>query len=72
MGELVVRRLDGGPRLVIEDPYELALDFFSKDPSSVGREAYDAWVGKTDPVRLVADDIYAINRTMRARSPHTA
>lgn len=72
METVVVRRLDGGPRLVIEDPYEIALDFFSKDASSVGSDAFDAWVGRTDAVRIVTDDIYAINRTMRARSPHTA
>jgi len=72
METVVVRRLDGGPRLVIEDPYEIALDFFSKDASSVGSDAYDAWVERTDAVRIVTDDIYAINRTMRARSPHTA
>jgi len=72
MTSVVVPRLDGGPRLVIEDAQGLAFDFFTKDASSSGTDPYDAWTGRTDPDRITTDDLYAINRTMRARSPHTA
>lgn len=67
-----VARLDGGPRLIIEQAQLLAYDFFRLDDSSVGLKAYDHQVGKTDPSRITTDDIVAINTTMRARSPHSA
>jgi hypothetical protein len=68
---VVVERLDGGPRLVIEQPTDLALDFFSKDASSVGPKAYDARAGQGDPNRITPDDLRAINATMRARARHS-
>jgi len=67
-----VERMDGGPRLVIEQAQSLAYDFFTRDASAVGDKAYDAQVGLTDPNRVTVADVVAINTTMRARSPHTA
>lgn len=69
---IVVERMDGGPRLVIDDAAALAYDFFRLDASSVGPNAYDAQIGKTDPDRITTADVTAINTTMRARSPHSA
>ncbi len=69
---IVIRRLDGGPSLIVEDPSSLAYAFFSNDPSSIGPESYDGRAGHGDPIRITTDDIRAINQTMRARSPHTA
>jgi Family of unknown function (DUF6308) len=67
---IVIERMDGGPRLVIEHADQLAVDFFTRDPSSVGPYAFDAYVGTGDPERITTADIVAINTTMRARSPH--
>lgn len=72
MTTVLINRLDRGPRLVVERADELAVDFFTLDASSVGPNAYDAWAGRTDPDRITTDDVLAINRTMRARSPHLA
>jgi hypothetical protein len=72
MEPIVIERLDGGPRLVIEEPAALAFYFFSTDASSVGADAYDSRAGKGEPNRITSDDIRAINQTMRARSPHSA
>lgn len=72
MEPVVIDRLDGGPRLIIEQPDELAIDFFSRDASSVGLDAFDARAGQGDANRITTDDIRAVNQTMRARSPHTA
>jgi hypothetical protein len=69
---IVIRRLDGGPRLIIEDAAQLAWEFFTKDPSSAGPAGYDNQVGKTDPVRIVDQDITTINQTLRTRNPHAA
>jgi Family of unknown function (DUF6308) len=69
---IVVRRLDGGPSLIIEDASSLAFAFFSRDPSSIGPMAFDERAGHGDPYQITTDDIRAINQTMRARSPHTA
>lgn len=67
---IVIRRLNGGPSLIVEDPSSLAYAFFSNDPSSIGPESYDGRAGHGDPIRITTDDIRAINQTMRARSPH--
>jgi hypothetical protein len=75
MGEalgITIRRLDGGPSLIVEDAASLADAFFSRDPSSTGPNSFDAQAGHGDPDRIATDDIRAINQTMRARSPHTA
>jgi hypothetical protein len=69
---VAIHRLDKGPTLVIDDAAALAYDFFSQDSSSVGPESYDASSGRTDANRITVDDVRAINRTMRARSPHSA
>jgi hypothetical protein len=75
MGEalrIVIRRLDGGPSLIVEDASSLAYAFFSRDPSSTGPDSFDERAGHGDRERITSDDIRAINQTMRARSPHTA
>lgn len=60
------------PALVVDDPLALALRFFSTDISSVGPRSYDSYIASgTSPTdRIVADDVSAINSTMRARSAH--
>lgn len=72
MDAIVIERMNGGPRLVIEDPGTLAFEFFSTDASSVGPDAYDQRAGRGEPNRITTDDVRAINRTMRARSRHSA
>jgi hypothetical protein len=72
MRPVTIKRLDHGPRLVIEDPAGLAFDFFNRDASSVGPNAYDAYAGRGDPDRISAADLRAINQTMRARARHSA
>lgn len=72
MNAIVIERMDGGPRLIIEEPGTLALQFFSTDASSVGPGAYDQRAGRGEPNRITTEDIRAINQTMRARSPHSA
>jgi hypothetical protein len=75
MGEalrIVIRRLDAGPSLIVEDALSLAYAFFTRDPSSTGPNSFDARAGHGDPERITTDDIRAINQTMRARSPHAA
>src|SRR5437879_1077802 len=67
---VVITRLDGG-RLVIHAE-GLATHFFAVDPSSVGIGAYDSLAGKTARDRIERRDVEALNRTMRARSPHAA
>jgi len=69
---IVVRRMDGGPRLVLDEPHLLASDFFRLDASSVGPTAFDARAGQGDPNRITAEDLRAINQTMRARARHSA
>jgi hypothetical protein len=68
---IVIRRLDGGPSLIVEAASSLAYAFFSNDPSSIGLKAFDERAGRGDPDRITTDDIRAINQTMRARSPHS-
>jgi hypothetical protein len=69
---IVVRRIDGGPSVVVEDASLLAHAFFTSDPSSVGPKAYDQHAGRGDLNRITTDDVRTINQTMRARSRHTA
>jgi len=66
-----IERIAAGPALVIEDPVGLADDFFRLDASSAPG-GYDDQAGKGDPIQVTLQDIVAINRTMRARSPHAA
>lgn len=72
MDTVVVRRMTSGPVLVIEGAAAAAEAFFTLDASTVGPDSYDAWAGRTDPNRITTADVSAMNRTMRARSPHTA
>jgi Family of unknown function (DUF6308) len=67
---LHINRLDG-ERLVL-DGLGLARGFFLGDPSSVAMDSYDSLAGRGASDRIETDDIRAINRTMRARSPHEA
>jgi hypothetical protein len=67
---LDITRLDG-ERLVLHG-LGLARAFFLGDPSSVARDSYDSLAGRGARDRIETDDIRAINRTMRARSPHEA
>lgn len=73
MSEVGIRieRIAAGPALVIEDAVGLASDFFSLDASSAPG-GYDDQAGTGDPERVTREDVVAINRTMRARSPHAA
>jgi transposase len=68
----VVRRIDGGPSVVVEDASSLAYAFFSGDPSSVGPKAYDERARRGDPNRITVEDVRTINQTMRARARHSA
>ncbi len=70
MTSVVVHRIDTRPRLIIEAPQELAYDFFRLDSSSAGPSAFDKRAGQGDPNRIVAEDVTAINTTMRARARH--
>ena len=63
-------RLDGGE--LVLDGAGLAGVFFTTDPSSVGVGSYDSLAGLGVADRIQVADIEALNRTMRARSPHTS
>lgn len=71
MQTLEIRRITAGPSLVIEDPAQLAADFFRTDASSAPG-GYDDLAGGGERDRITRGDVVAINTTMRARSPHTA
>jgi hypothetical protein len=66
---LSLRRLDGGELVV--DASALARHFFELDPSSVGIGAYDTHAGQTARDRIETSDVAVLNRTMRARTPHS-
>lgn len=72
MQSIIVSRMDTGPRLVIDEPLELARDFFTLDASSRGPNSFDARAGQGDPDRITEADVRAINTTMRARARHSA
>jgi hypothetical protein len=65
---LTLNRLDGGELRL--DAYGLAAHFFKTDPSSIAVGAYDSLAGRTARDRIERSDIEALNRTMRARTPH--
>jgi hypothetical protein len=65
-----IMRLDGGS--LVLDGEGLADAFFSTDPSSVGVGSYDAIAGFGARDRIETADLYALNRTMRARSAHSS
>lgn len=60
------------PDLVVDDPWDLVLRFFTEDRSSLGEGSYDGYTagGSSPQNRIVVEDIVAINATMSARSPH--
>jgi hypothetical protein len=63
----------GGGSVSFPAADKIALAFFESDASSEGPDSYDSVVAKAvDPNRITSSDITAINRTMRARSPHLA
>ena len=67
---ICVERLDG--ELLILDGFALARGFFAGDASSIGEAAFDSVAGLGNPERVELSDVIAMNRTMRARSPHRA
>lgn len=56
--------------LTIGEPLTLVRAFFTGDRSSVGEGSFDQLAGGGEADKIVLDDIKAVNRTMRARSPH--
>jgi hypothetical protein len=60
------------PDLIVEEPWQTALKFFTENSSSIGTRSYDTYVtdGASPPNRVVDSDVSAINVTMGARSPH--
>ncbi len=70
MATVDIRRINGGPSLVVESAERLALDFFRTDPSAAPG-GYDDRAGRGELERITTADIVAINATMRARSPHS-
>lgn len=64
-----IRRAD----VVVENPLETAVKFFTEDRSSTGSRSYDAYVmnGESPAQKITAQDVRAINTTMGARSPLT-
>lgn len=66
---IVVERLNGLPRLVIDDGFRMARFFFEND-ASAGSGAYDEWVAVNSRERFERHDVEVINGTMRARSPY--
>jgi hypothetical protein len=67
---LRLARLDGGE--LVLDGAGLTRVFFTTDPSSVGVGSDDSLAGVGVADRIEVADIQALNRTMRARSPHTS
>lgn len=65
---IVIERMDGGPRLVIEDAELILWEMIRQD---AGARAFDARAGQGDPNLIQAEDIRAINQ-MRARSSPVA
>jgi hypothetical protein len=70
--KVIISRLDGGAELVIDDGYDVAREFFTKDASSTSPSGYDAMAGKTSAHRIVFEDVDVIYRTMRMRSRRDA
>lgn len=58
--------------LLVIDGAGLAEAFFTDDKSAVGEGCYDSLVGRPPFDKIEPRDIEALNRTMRARSPHEA
>jgi hypothetical protein len=69
-GEFTIRveRLDH--EILVLDGLALARGFFAGDPSSAGDAGFDSLVGLGNAERIELEDVIAMNRTMRARSPH--
>ncbi len=65
---LRIERIDG--ELLVVDGLALARAFFAGDASPVGETSFDALAGAGNPDRIELEDVIAMNRTMRARSPH--
>lgn len=61
---VIIERMDGGPRLVIEQPEQIVWAFVRND---AGGRQFDARAGQGDPNRIETADILAINQ-MRSRS----
>jgi hypothetical protein len=66
---VTIRRVDGGPTLVIEGAQWVAETFFRLDRSAVGPKSYDARVASCPKDRFELADLRAINGSMAARAP---
>lgn len=66
---VTIRRVDGGPTLVIEGAQWVAETFFRLDRSAVGPKSYDARVRSCPKNHFELADLRAINGSMAARAP---
>lgn len=66
---LTIRRVDGGPTLVIEGAQWVAETFFRLDRSAVGSKSYDARVQSCPKDRFELADLRAVNGSMATRMP---
>jgi hypothetical protein len=56
--------------MLVLDGFALARGFFAGDPSSASEAVFEGVVGLGNSDRIELEDVMAMNRTMRARSPH--
>ena len=66
---MTIRRVDGGPTLVIEGAQWVAETFFRLDRSAVGPKSYDARVRSCPKDRFELADLRAVNGSMATRMP---
>lgn len=64
---VTIRRVDGGPTLVIEGAQWVAETFFRLDRSAVGPKSYDARVQSCPKDRFELADLRAVNGSMATR-----
>lgn len=66
---VTIRRVDGGPALVIDGAQWVAETFFRLDRSAVGPKSYDARVQSYPNDRFELADLRAVNGSMATRMP---
>ena len=66
---VTIRRVDGGPALVIDGAQWVAETFFRLDRSAVGPKSYDARVLSCPKDRFELADLRAVNGSMATRMP---
>jgi Family of unknown function (DUF6308) len=66
---VTIRRVDGGPTLVIDGAQWVAETFFRLDRSAVGPKSYDARVQSCPKDRFELADLRAVNGSMATRMP---